>query len=208
MIHFRGSMIDHIFSNEFSLLVVYLLADENDIALVPLSSSHARVNNLHRSHQHIFQHQSSVSSNISVQTVFHQNVHQTTTDNHSVNSLSGAMVLIGNSSSSTSFQSANGSNINGSVGGVSSTRCVTANQMDASGSVSSLGSNGNAITSSDEALTVADVADLLHPQYAIISGGKSREGCPIITFPDHNNFHLLTDYDYQKLILYLTSVPT
>ncbi|KAJ8670670.1 hypothetical protein QAD02_001929 [Eretmocerus hayati] len=57
-------------------------------------------------------------------------------------------------------------------------------------------------------LAVRDVADLLQPQYAIITGGKTREGCPIITFPDHGNFHNLSDLDYQRLMLYLTSVPT
>ncbi|XP_014604123.1 PREDICTED: guanine nucleotide exchange factor DBS-like isoform X2 [Polistes canadensis] len=57
-------------------------------------------------------------------------------------------------------------------------------------------------------LAVQDVADLLQPQYAIIAGGKTREGCPIITFPDNGSFHNLTDLDYQRLMLYLTSVPT
>ncbi|XP_012278425.1 guanine nucleotide exchange factor DBS isoform X1 [Orussus abietinus] len=57
-------------------------------------------------------------------------------------------------------------------------------------------------------LAVRDVADLLQPQYAIITGGKTREGCPVITFPDNGNFHNLTDLDYQRLMLYLTSVPT
>lgn len=79
-------------------------------------------------------------------------------------------------------------------------------------------------------LAVKDVADLLQPQYAIItgeysaddrvtlcslitfsfnnSGGKTRDGCPIITFPDNGNFQNLIDSDYQRLMLYLTSVPT
>ncbi|XP_034943713.1 guanine nucleotide exchange factor DBS-like isoform X2 [Chelonus insularis] len=57
-------------------------------------------------------------------------------------------------------------------------------------------------------LAVRDVADLLQHQYAIITGGKTREGCPIITFPDNGNFHNISDLDYQRLMLYLTSVPT
>lgn len=69
-------------------------------------------------------------------------------------------------------------------------------------------SNSSNVSIAEEALSIGDVADLLHPQYAIITGGRSREGCPIITFPDHNNFHLLTQHDYEKLISYLTSVPT
>lgn len=59
-----------------------------------------------------------------------------------------------------------------------------------------------------EPLGVNDVADLLQQQYAIISGGKSKEGCPIITFPDNNNFQMLSDVEYQRLMLYLTSVPS
>lgn len=56
--------------------------------------------------------------------------------------------------------------------------------------------------------TLNEIAGLLHPQYAIITGGKSRDGCPLITFPDNNNFHTLTDIEYQQLMLYLTSVPS
>lgn len=57
-------------------------------------------------------------------------------------------------------------------------------------------------------LTVADVADLLHPQYAIITGARTQDGCPFLTFPDRNNFQSLSEDDYQKLIYYLTSVPS
>lgn len=39
-------------------------------------------------------------------------------------------------------------------------------------------------------------------------GGRSMEGSPIITFPDHNNFHLLNDRDYQRLIQYLVGVTS
>lgn len=59
-----------------------------------------------------------------------------------------------------------------------------------------------------EPLGVNDVLDLLQGKYAIISGGKSKEGCPIITFPDNNNFEMLSDDEYQRLMLYLTSVPS
>lgn len=59
-----------------------------------------------------------------------------------------------------------------------------------------------------EPLGVNDVLELLQQQYAIISGGKSKEGCPIITFPDNNNFEMLSDVEYQRLMMYLTSVPS
>ncbi|CAL4096394.1 unnamed protein product, partial [Meganyctiphanes norvegica] len=45
-------------------------------------------------------------------------------------------------------------------------------------------------------------------QYAIVTGGKSRDGCPILTFPDRGNFSQLGDEEYRKLIIYLTSVPS
>ncbi|KAF5275360.1 hypothetical protein FQR65_LT04188 [Abscondita terminalis] len=61
---------------------------------------------------------------------------------------------------------------------------------------------------SHRALTMGDIADILRTQYAIITGGKSKEGCPLITFPDNNNFHMLSDSEYQQLMLYLTSVPS
>lgn len=61
---------------------------------------------------------------------------------------------------------------------------------------------------SSDTLGVRDVADLLHPQYAIITGGRTKDGCPIITFPDKCNFCSLIDSEYQKLMMYLTSVPS
>lgn len=92
------------------------------------------------------------------------------------------------------------------------------NNVNSSGSASSLMTNNSLqhhnqlsmasnLSIVEAGLSIGDVADLLHPQYAIITGGRSREGCSLITFPDHNNFHTLGDSDYKKLILYLTSVP-
>lgn len=213
-----------IFSNSIS--------DENDIPLVPLNATQSIANNLHQSHQHLFQHQSSVSSIASVQTVLYQAPPNGcgSYSGSSVTSMTNPMLLLGNSSSSTSFQSANGSGLgfNGSngqpsVGSGSGTgfHYPSNNRLNQSGSISSLGSNGNNgvmlqhqpisnssnVSIGEEAMNIGDVADLLHPQYAIITGGRSREGCPIITFPDHNNFHMLTERDYEKLISYLTAVP-
>lgn len=91
-------------------------------------------------------------------------------------------------------------------------------QMNASESLSSIltrSSGGSqrqktvSVSSAEEPLHIADVADLLHPQYAIITGGRSMDtGSPLITFPDHNNFHMLTDRDYQRLIQYLIGVTS
>ncbi|XP_046672964.1 guanine nucleotide exchange factor DBS-like isoform X2 [Homalodisca vitripennis] len=63
-------------------------------------------------------------------------------------------------------------------------------------------------SSEENEVSVSDVADLLHQQYAIITGGKSQEGFPLISLPDQGNFANLSDADYQKLVLYLTSVPS
>lgn len=39
-------------------------------------------------------------------------------------------------------------------------------------------------------------------------GGKTKEGYPIITFPDTGNFIELSAECYEKLISYITSVPS
>lgn len=91
-------------------------------------------------------------------------------------------------------------------------------QMNGSESLSSIltrSSNGShrqqtlSVSSAEEPLHIADVADLLHPQYAVITGARSMDtGSPLITFPDNNNFHLLSDRDYQRLIQYLIGVTS
>lgn len=172
-----------------------ILISTDECENTPLNTIQRKNNNLHRSHQHIFQHQSSVSSTTSVQTVYQQNILHNSTSN----GVSSPMLPAGNASTTTSFNYANGSvngdNNTGSINSLLSNAIL--HQMSTSSNVSV----------ADEALNIGDVADLLHPQYAIITGGRSREGCPIISFPDHNNFHGLTDHDYEKLITYLTSVP-
>ncbi|XP_045524670.1 guanine nucleotide exchange factor DBS-like isoform X2 [Pieris brassicae] len=52
------------------------------------------------------------------------------------------------------------------------------------------------------------VGELLLPQYALATGGLARDHRPLITFPDNNNFHVLTPSEYRRLLLYLTSVPS
>lgn len=218
---FHISTIFLIIFLSLSLSHFFYSADDDNV-LLPLNSAQSKANNLHHSHQHIFQHQSSVTSTTSVQTVYHQCAQQQNNSNNSGNiNTSNPMILLGTSSSSASFQSANGSG-NGMYGSVTTTASgihyPSGSRLNQSGSISSLTSNNNVILQqqmsnssnvsiAEEALNIGDVADLLHPQYAIITGGRSREGCPIITFPDHNNFLTLTEHDYEKLISYLTSVP-
>ncbi|GBP44621.1 Guanine nucleotide exchange factor DBS [Eumeta japonica] len=52
------------------------------------------------------------------------------------------------------------------------------------------------------------VGELLLPQYVLATGGLAKDHRPLITFPDNNNFHMLTPEEYKKLLLYLTSVPS
>ncbi|XP_026320244.1 guanine nucleotide exchange factor DBS-like isoform X5 [Hyposmocoma kahamanoa] len=52
------------------------------------------------------------------------------------------------------------------------------------------------------------VGELLLPQYALATGGLAKDHRPVITFPDHNNFHLLSADEYRRLLLYLTSIPS
>lgn len=170
--------------------LLYIYPD--DIEATPLNAIQPKNSNLHRSHQHIFQHQSSVSSTASVQTVYQQNILHTSNSN----GVGGPMLPLGTSTSSASFDNGNGTaNHSGSISSLTSNAILQ--QM----------SNSSNVSIAEEALNIGDVADLLHPQYAIITGGRSREGCPLITFPDHNNFHGMTEHDYEKLISYLTSVP-
>ncbi|XP_075969433.1 guanine nucleotide exchange factor DBS-like isoform X3 [Anticarsia gemmatalis] len=53
-----------------------------------------------------------------------------------------------------------------------------------------------------------NVSELLLPQYALATGGLARDHRPLITFPDNNNFHVITPSEYRRLLLYLTSVPS
>lgn len=161
-------------------------------ATVSSSSS----SSLQQPHSHIFQHQSSVLSCGSVQTVLLQNHLQSSTT--SINSSSIFMSANYSNSSSTYSASNNNNNI---INCTFNGGCLV---VPAGGGQSYICNSAHC----EDALNIADVADLLHPQYAIISGGRSSEGCPLITFPDHNNFQSLFDPDYQKLVTYLTSVPS
>lgn len=183
---------------------------------VTSSSQSSSSTTLHQSHhqQHIFQHQSSVASTTSIQTVLHQSHH---INNNGQSSATGS---VHESHSSASFHSLS---LNGASSvapaptstslPVSSTNGLQPNSVTLQQQHNHIhkqmsASSYQQVAVADEALSIGDVADLLHPQFAIITGGRSREGCSLITFPDHNNFHTLTENDYNKLIFYLTSVPS
>lgn len=52
------------------------------------------------------------------------------------------------------------------------------------------------------------IGELLLPQYTLATGGLAKDHRPVITFPDKNNFHLVSPQEYRRLLLYLTSVPS
>ncbi|XP_058124508.1 guanine nucleotide exchange factor DBS [Anopheles ziemanni] len=143
-------------------------------------------------HPGSFQHQSSINSVSSVQTVLCQNLQNSTNVNKLIENVCQ-----------------NGNHFNLNTFGSCSSLITTNGHVSAPGSTTRENMNsGVSVSSAEEPLSVADVAELLHPQYAIITGGRSKDGCPLITFPDYNNFQNLTDLEYQKLILYLTTVPS
>ncbi|XP_072897329.1 guanine nucleotide exchange factor DBS isoform X2 [Hemitrygon akajei] len=57
-------------------------------------------------------------------------------------------------------------------------------------------------------LLAVDIIEQLHKQFAILSGGRSRDGAPIITFPEHTDFGDLSDEDFLNVVTYLTSIPS
>ncbi|XP_076323895.1 guanine nucleotide exchange factor DBS isoform X2 [Tachypleus tridentatus] len=68
------------------------------------------------------------------------------------------------------------------------------------------GSRDETMEENGSNLKVREVGELLHAKYAIVTGGRTQEGWPIITFPDIGLFCNLYDDDYRKLMLFLTSV--
>ncbi|XP_013402482.1 guanine nucleotide exchange factor DBS-like [Lingula anatina] len=57
-------------------------------------------------------------------------------------------------------------------------------------------------------LTVLDVAETLQQRYAFISGGRSRDGCPIMSLPDNPHNSEVTEQQYQDVVTYLCSIPS
>ncbi|XP_018586685.2 guanine nucleotide exchange factor DBS-like isoform X2 [Scleropages formosus] len=57
-------------------------------------------------------------------------------------------------------------------------------------------------------LLAVDVIEQLHRQFALLSGGRGRDGAPIITMPEYLGFNDLSEEDFLNVITYLTSVPS
>ncbi|XP_023408975.2 guanine nucleotide exchange factor DBS isoform X1 [Loxodonta africana] len=57
-------------------------------------------------------------------------------------------------------------------------------------------------------LCAADIQDQLKKRFAYLSGGRGKDGCPVITFPDYPTFSDIPDKEFQNVMTYLTSVPS
>ncbi|XP_043926586.1 guanine nucleotide exchange factor DBS-like isoform X2 [Protopterus annectens] len=57
-------------------------------------------------------------------------------------------------------------------------------------------------------LLAVDIIEQLHRQFALLSGGRGKDGAPIITFPEYPGFNDLPDEDFLNVITYLTSIPS
>ncbi|KAK3596722.1 hypothetical protein CHS0354_025019 [Potamilus streckersoni] len=54
--------------------------------------------------------------------------------------------------------------------------------------------------------SVLDVAEVLQSNYAFLSGGKAKNGAPILTFPDRPSVPDVTEEEYKKVVTYLCSI--
>ncbi|XP_060797511.1 guanine nucleotide exchange factor DBS isoform X4 [Neoarius graeffei] len=57
-------------------------------------------------------------------------------------------------------------------------------------------------------LLAVDIIEQLHRQFAMLSGGRGKDGAPIITFPEFSGFNDLPDEDFINVVTYLTSIPS
>ncbi|XP_043556168.1 guanine nucleotide exchange factor DBS isoform X2 [Chiloscyllium plagiosum] len=64
------------------------------------------------------------------------------------------------------------------------------------------------IMQQDSPVYAADITEQLAKQFAIRSGGRGADGCPIITFPEYSNFTDIPEEEFQTVIKYLTSIPS
>uniref|UniRef100_A0A8C2C4F1 MCF.2 cell line derived transforming sequence-like 2 n=1 Tax=Cyprinus carpio TaxID=7962 RepID=A0A8C2C4F1_CYPCA len=57
-------------------------------------------------------------------------------------------------------------------------------------------------------LLAVDIIEQLHRQFALLSGGRGKDGSPIITFPEFSGFNEVSDEDFVNVVTYLTSIPS
>uniref|UniRef100_A0A8C6UZ95 MCF.2 cell line derived transforming sequence-like 2 n=1 Tax=Neogobius melanostomus TaxID=47308 RepID=A0A8C6UZ95_9GOBI len=54
-------------------------------------------------------------------------------------------------------------------------------------------------------LLATDIIEQLHRQFALLSGGRGKDGAPIITFPENSGFSEVPDEDFLNVVTYLTN---
>ncbi|XP_023700052.1 guanine nucleotide exchange factor DBS isoform X1 [Paramormyrops kingsleyae] len=57
-------------------------------------------------------------------------------------------------------------------------------------------------------LLAKDIIEQLRREFALLSGGRGKDGAPIITFPEYSGFSDLPDEDFLNVVTYLTSIPS
>ncbi|KAK2498825.1 hypothetical protein MC885_016406, partial [Smutsia gigantea] len=57
-------------------------------------------------------------------------------------------------------------------------------------------------------VVAVDIIEQLHRQFAILSGGRGKDGAPIITFPAFVGFKHIANEDFLNVMTYLTSIPS
>ncbi|KAM9831269.1 guanine nucleotide exchange factor DBS [Neosynchiropus ocellatus] len=57
-------------------------------------------------------------------------------------------------------------------------------------------------------LLAEDIIEQLHRQFALLSGGRGKDGAPIITFPEFSGFGEVPEEDFLNVVTYLTSIPS
>ncbi|XP_057217558.1 guanine nucleotide exchange factor DBS isoform X10 [Triplophysa rosa] len=57
-------------------------------------------------------------------------------------------------------------------------------------------------------LLAVDIIEQLHRQFVLLSGGRGKDGSPIITFPEFSGFSEVSDEDFVNVVTYLTSIPS
>ncbi|XP_076454206.1 guanine nucleotide exchange factor DBS-like isoform X2 [Babylonia areolata] len=62
---------------------------------------------------------------------------------------------------------------------------------------------GDAMGETKVQYKVLDVAELLQSRFVILTGGKAKNGAPILTFPDRQGAPEVTDEDYRKVVTYV-----
>ncbi|XP_064195037.1 guanine nucleotide exchange factor DBS-like isoform X2 [Anguilla rostrata] len=57
-------------------------------------------------------------------------------------------------------------------------------------------------------LLAINIIEQLHRQFALLTGGRGKDGDPIITLPEFSGFGNISEEDFLNVITYLTSVPS